>query len=178
MTVTASNATTNIPNTPDDTYVYGNANTTANVINPGDWVVWSGSGVAAAEDAQAYYKVSGAGVALDRNPVLDRAGRTVVNSGLVIQTRGLFLVSASFSGRPLLGVHAYPVTTGSGVNASTGVTGVHATWNTAVPIQISANPTAGSPSGVAQVIASYPASGLAGTGQLLIRLMPPGPAWY
>lgn len=178
MTVTASIATTNVPNTPDDTYVFGNANATTNVINPGDWVVWSGSGVAAAEDAQAWYKVSGAGIALDRNPTVDRAGRTVVNSALIIQTRGLFLVSASFSGRPLLGVHAYPVTTGSAVNVSTGLTGVASTWNTAVPIQISANPTGGTPSGVAQVIASYPGSGLAGTGQLLIRLAPPGPSWY
>lgn len=178
MTVTASIATTNIPNTPDDTYVFGNANATTNIINPGDWVVWSGSGVAAAEDAQAYYKVSGAGIALDRNPAIDRAGRSVVNSALIIQTRGLFLVSASFSGRPLLGVHAYPVTTGSGVQVATGVTGVGSTWNTAAPIQISANPTGGSPSGVAQVIASYPSSGLAGTGQLLIRLAPPGPSWF
>lgn len=178
MTVTASNATTNIPQVEDDVYVYGNANTTGNIINPGDWVVWSGSGIAAAEDAQAYYKVSGAGIALDKNPAYDRAGRLVVNSALIISTRGVFLVSASFSGRPLLGVHAYPVTTGSGVNSPTGVTGVAATWNTATPIQISANPTGGSPSGVAQVIASYPSSGLAGTGQLLIRLFPVGPSWY
>jgi len=178
MTVTASNAVANIPMVEDDVYVYGNANATTNVINPGDWVAWSGSGIMAAEDANAWYKVSGAGIALDKNPTQDRAGRTVVNSALIISTRGLFLVSASFSGRPLLGVHAYPVTTGSGVNASTGVTGVGSTWNTAVPVQISANPTGGTPSGVAQVIASYPTSGLAGTGQLLIRLMPVAPSWY
>lgn len=178
MTVSASIATTNVPNTPDDIYVFGNANATTNIINPGDYVAWSGSGIMATEDANAWYKVSGAGIALDRNPAIDNAGRSVVNSALIIQTRGLFLVSASFSGRPLLGVHAYPVTTGSGVNVATGVTGVASTWNTATPIQISANPTGGSPSGVAQVIASYPSSGLAGTGQLLIRLMPPGPSWY
>jgi hypothetical protein len=178
MTVTASQAIAGIPMVTDDTYVYGNANAAANVINPGDWVIWSGSGVAAAEDAQAYFKVSGAGIALDRNPVLDRAGRTVVNSALMIATRGLYLVSASFSGRPLLGVLAYPVSTGSGVAVSTGVTGVGATWNTAAPVQISANPTGGPSLGVATLVASYPSSGLAGTGQMLIRLRPVGADWY
>lgn len=178
MTVTASNAINSNPMVADDTYVVGNANATTNVINPGDWVVWSGSGIAAAEDAQAYYKVSGAGIAMDRNPAIDRAGRSVVNSALLIATRGQFLVSASFSGKVLNGVHAYPTTTGSGVNVSTGVTGVSPLWNTATPVQISANPTGGTPSGVARVMASYPSSGLAGTGQLLIALLPVGPSWY
>ena len=178
MTVTASNAINSNPMVADDTYVVGNANATANIINPGDWVVWSGSGVAAAEDAQAWYKVSAAGMAMDRNPAIDPAGRPVVNSALLIATRGVYLVSASFSGRPLLGVHAYPVTTGSGVNVATGVTGVSSTWNTAVPLAISANPTGGSPSGVAQVIASYPSSGLGGTGQLLIKLNPLPQSWF
>lgn len=172
MTVSANLAAFNVPMVADDTYVVGNANATTNVINPGDWVVWSGSGVAAAEDAQAYYKASGAGVAMDKNPTTDWAGRTVVNSALLIATKGLFLVSASFSGRPLLGVLAYPVTTGSGVNASTGVTGVAATWNTGNPVAISGGTSVAFVSGVAQVIASYPQSGLAGTGQLLIKVWP------
>jgi len=178
MTVTASNAVVGVPFTPDDTYVFGNANTTGNIINPGDYIAWSGSGVMATEDANAWYKVSGIGIALDRNPAYDRAGRIVVNSAVVIATRGIFMVSASFSGRPLLGVGAYPVTTGSGVNSPTGVTGVAATWNTASPVQISANPTGGTPSAVATVIGSFPSSGVAGTGQLLIRLLPPGPTFY
>lgn len=172
MTVSAGMAAFNTPMVDDDTYVWGNANATTNVINPGDWVVWSGSGIAAAEDAQAYYKASAAGIALDKNPTNDWAGRQVVNSALRIATHGLFQVSASFSGRPLLGVLAYPVTTGSGVNASTGVTGVGATWNTGVPAAVSGGTAVAFVSGVAQVVASYPQSGLAGTGQLLIRLWP------
>lgn len=171
MTVSAKAAVFNTPMVSDDTYVTGNACTTENAINPGDWVVLSGTGIAAAEDAQAYFKSSGLGIALDRNPAYDWAGRAVVNSGLLVATRGVFRVSAAFSGRVLNGVHAYPVTTGSGVNAPTGLTGLAATWQTGVPRQISANPTGAPALGVAQVIASYPELGPAGTGQMdvLIR---------
>lgn len=178
MTVTASGAVFNSPMVANDTYVTGNANATTNVINPGDWVILSGSGIAAAEDAQAYFKVSGLGIALDRNPAYDNAGRAVVNSGLIVATRGIFRVSASFSGEVLNGVLAYPVTTGSAVNAPTGLTGLGATWNTAAPVQISANPTGGPSRGVAQVIASYPELGAAGTGQMDILLRSNLVDWY
>ena len=170
MTVTASAAYYNTPMVSDDLYVVGNANATTNVINPGDWVILSGSGIAAAEDAQAYFKASGLGIAMDRNPAYDNAGRTVVNSALLVATRGIFRVSAAFSGQVLNGVHAYPATTGSAVNAPTGLTGVAATWQTAVPRQISANPTGAPALGVAQVLASYPELGPAGTGQMDILL--------
>lgn len=170
MTVSAQGAISAVPVT-DDMYVVANANATTNIINPGDWVVLSGSGIAAAEDAQAYFKASGLGIALDRNPATDWAGRSIVNSALLIATRGVFRVSASFSGRPLLGVLAYPVTTGSAVNAPTGLTGVASTWNTAAPVSLSGAGATGAPSlGLAQVIASYPQNGLAGTGQLDILL--------
>lgn len=170
MTVTANPAVFNTPMVSDDMYVTGNANATTNIINPGDWVILSGSGIAAAEDAQAYFKVSGLGIALDRNPAYDNAGRSVVNSGLIVATRGIFRVSAAFSGEVLNGVHAYPATTGSAVNAPTGLTGLAATWLTGVPRQISANPTGAPALGVAQVIASYPELGVAGTGQMDILL--------
>jgi hypothetical protein len=169
MTVTAQNAVSALP-VYDDQYVYGNANATTNVINPGDWVVLSGSGIAAAEDAQAWMKASGLGIALAKNPTQDWAGRTVVNSALLVATRGVFRVSAAFSGKVLNGVQAYPASTGSAVNASTGLTGVAATWQTAAPRQVSANPTGVPPLGVAQVLASYPELGLAGTGQMDILL--------
>lgn len=170
MTTTANPAVFNNPMVSDDLYVVGNANATTNIINPGDWVILSGSGIAAAEDAQAYFKVSGLGIAMDRNPAVDWAGRSVVNSALVVTTRGIFRVSAAFSGQVLNGVHAYPATTGSGVNVSTGVTGVAATWLTGVPRSISGNPTGALALGVAQVIASYPTLGPAGTGQMDILL--------
>lgn len=170
MTVTANPAVFNTPMVSDDLYVVGNANATTNIINPGDWVVLSGSGIAAAEDAQAWMKASGLGIALDRNPAYDWAGRSVVNSALVVATRGIFRVSAGFSGKVLNGNLAYPITTGSAVNAPTGLTGVAATWQTAAPRQISANPTGVPSLGVAQVLASYPELGPAGTGQMDILL--------
>lgn len=169
MTVTASNAVSALP-VSDDTFVFGNANSTTNIINPGDWVVLSGSGIAAAEDAQAWMKPSGLGIALDRNPAKDWAGRDVVNSALMVCTHGIFRVSAAFSGQVLNGVLAYPATTGSAVGAPTGLSGVAATWQTAAPRQISANPTGVPSLGVAQVLASYPTLGLAGTGQMDILL--------
>lgn len=169
MTVSAQNAVSAIPIT-DDQYVLGNANATTNIINPGDWVVLSGSGIAAAEDAQAWMKSSGLGIAMTRNPAVDWAGRSVVNSAVIVATRGIFRVSAGFSGKVLNGVQAYPMTTGSAVNAPTGLTGVAATWQTAIPRQVSANPTGVPPLGVAQVLASYPELGLGGTGQMDILL--------
>jgi len=170
MTVSATVASYGTPQVPDDLYVVGNANTTTNVINPGDWVIFSGSGIAAAEDAQAYFKASGLGIAMDRNPAYDNAGRTVVNSALLVSTRGIFRVSAAFSGQVLNGVLAYPASTGSAVNGVSGITGVAATWQTAAPVRISANPTGAPSLGVAQVIASYPTLGPAGTGQMDILL--------
>jgi hypothetical protein len=169
MTVSAANAIYGIP-VADDQYVVGNSNATTNIINPGDWVVLSGSGIAAAEDAQAWMKASGLGIAMDRNPATDNAGRSVVNSALLVATRGQFRVSASFSGKVLVGNLAYPVTTGSAVNGASGVTDVAATWNTAAPRSISANPTGVPSLGLAQVIASYPELGAAGTGQMDILL--------
>lgn len=177
MTVSAANAVFNTP-MRDDQYVVGNANATTNVINPGDWVILSGSGIAAAEDAQAYFKASGLGVAMDRNPATDNAGRSVVNSALLVATRGQFRVSAAFSGKVLNGVLAYPASTGSAINASTGLTGVAATWQTAAPVRISANPTGAPSLGLAQVIASYPELGPAGTGQMDILLRSNLPDYY
>ena len=49
MTVTAKNAISGLP-VIDDWIVAGNANATTNTINPGDWIVLSGSGIAAADD--------------------------------------------------------------------------------------------------------------------------------
>lgn len=177
MTVSAQQAALAAP-VSDDLYVVGNANATTNVINPGDWVVLSGSGIAAAEDAQAWMKASGLGIAMDKNPAYDWAGRAVVNSALLVCTRGQFRVSAGFSGKVLNGVLAYPITTGSGVQSPTGLTGVASTWQTAAPVRISANPTGAPSLGVAQVLASYPELGPAGTGQMDILLRSTLPDYY
>lgn len=165
MTVTANGAVSAIPAVDDSLYIYGNASGTGLVINPGDYVVFSGAYVIAATGL----KQSGAGIAMDRNPAYDWAGRQVINSALLIATRGLFRVSASFSGQPLFGLVCQMAATGSAVNSPSGVTGVGATWNTGTPVSVSGGTAAAPVSGYAQVINWYN-SGPAGTGQMDIRL--------
>jgi hypothetical protein len=144
-------------------------------VNPGDWVSFSGQYGIATHDGVAYFKASGVGVALDRNPAYDWAGNQVVNSALLVATRGIFQVSANFSGVPNLGVLAFPDMTGSAVNAPSGVTGLGAIWNTGVPVSVSGATAAAPVKGVAQVIGSngpYP------TGQLSIRVFPRNADYY
>lgn len=178
MSVTAQVAGSGLPAVNDDRYVTVNAGTTANVVNPGDFVAYSGQAAVSVSDDVAYWKASGIGVALDRNPAYDPAGRQVVNSALLVATRGIFRVSAGFSGRVNLGVLAFPDTTGSAVNAPSGVTGVGAVWGTANPSTVSGGTAANAGKGVAQVIGSYPELGAAGTGQLDIRLWPRNGDFY
>jgi hypothetical protein len=160
----------------DDLYFTANPINT-NPINPGDWVAFSGTGVLACSTALAYWKASGAGYAVDRNPAVDHLGNSVVNSGLIIATHGILRVSAAFSGAPLLGVLAGPDTTGSGVNAATGLTGLGALWETASPVTVSGGTGAAPVPAVAQVIGWYD-SGPAGTGQLDIRIWPRNADYY
>lgn len=170
MTVTAKQAVPSIPVYSDDLYIVGNASGTALPINPGDYVAFSGNYIAAVEDAQAYWKASGVGIALDANPAYDVFGRQIVNTALVVATRGVFRVTAAFSGQVLLGNIAFPATTGSAVNAPSGVTGVGATWGTAAPAAVSGGTAANAGKGVAQVVAWYGANAVAGTGQMDVRL--------
>lgn len=166
MTVTAPDALSGIPVVDSNQYITVNAAATANVINPGDWVIWAGTGSAIAASANyAAGKASGIGIALDRNPARDWAGREVVNSALVVARHGLFRVSASFSGNPARGTLAAPTNTGSGVNAASGQTGVGATWNTATPVSVSGGTAAAPVFGVG-VVYNWFNSGPGGTGQL------------
>lgn len=177
MTVSAQNAVSGIP-VRDSQYITVHPSGTALVVNPGDYIIYSGNFVIATAFAGAAAKASGLGIAMDRNPAFDWAGRQVVNSALLVATHGVFRVSGGASGALLLGVVAYPNATGSGVNAASGVTGMAATWQTAAPTNISANPTGAPNLGVAQVIACFPALGAAGTGQWDIRLWPRNADYY
>jgi len=161
------------------------ASGTAHEINPGDYVSWSGNYIIATHTGVASWKASGVGIACTRNPARDWAGRLVINSAVIVATRGVFRVSANFSGKPLYGVLAGPTTTGSGVNAASGVTGIGSIWNTATPVacsslaasgRASANPDPPVP-GVAQVVGWYN-SGPAGTGQMDIWLWPRNADYY
>jgi hypothetical protein len=168
MAVTAQNALSAIL-VRDDLYVTVNVSGTGQEVNPGDYVAFSGQYAIAVNTGVAYWKASGVGIALDRNPVYDWAGRPVTNSALLVATRGIFRVSANFSGQPNLGVLAAPSTTGSGVNAPSGVTGVGAAWNTALPVSVSGGTAVAPVAGVAQVV-GWTNTGPAGTGQLDLRL--------
>lgn len=141
-------------------------------INVGDWVAYSGQFVVATNSGHtAYWKHSGAGVAIQANRVYDPAGRVILNSSLQILVEGLIWVTASFSGQPANGIGAYPDATGSGVAAPTGASGIGATWNTAqVRFGSALSGTAnGQQAPVATVVASRNFSN-GGTGELLIRL--------
>jgi hypothetical protein len=146
-------------------------------VSVGDWLAYSGQFVVATNSGHtAYWKNSGAGVALESNPMFDQFGNSVLNSGGKILVEGVLRVSANFSGVPTLGIGAYPDATGSGVAAATGLTGLGATWQTGAVVNHSALSGTASPQAapVATVIGSYNHSN-AGTGELDIRLVALGP---
>lgn len=169
MSVTAISGVPGVPYRSDVTILTASATGT---INVGDWLCYSGQFVIAqysgAAPGTAYWKASGAGVALESNPMIDIAGRNVLNSAMKYLTEGMLRVSAAFSGEPGLGLGVYPVSTGSGVNAATGLTGVGATWQTAQPV-VASGATAGRAAPVATVVGSLNFSN-GGTGQLDIVL--------
>lgn len=170
---TTISAVANIPYQDDIRYAQASATGT---INPGDWLAYSGQFVLAqfsgANPGTAYWKTSGAGVAVDSNPVYDQFGNSVLNSAMRILVEGTLWVTGAASGIMPLGLGAYPVSTGSGVGAPTGKTGVGATWQTAQVINGSAySGTANAQRApVATVIGSRNFSN-AGTGEWLVRLM-------
>ena len=173
MAVSGVTATYGIPLSFDISIV--TASGTGN-INPGDWLMYSGQQALAGYSglaSTAYFKASGAGVALEPNPVYDPAGRSILNSALKILVMGNIMVSANFSGRPALGLGAYPDASGSGVGAPTGLTGLGATWQTAVVLDHSALSGTATPraAAVATVIGAQNFSN-AGTGELWLRLFP------
>lgn len=167
---TPISAVPNLPYQDDIRYTQASATGT---INPGDWLLYSGQFVMATNSGHsAMWKASGAGVALDSNPMYDQFGNSVFNSAMRVLVEGTMWVTAAFSGQPTLGLGAYPVSTGSGVAAPTGRSGIGATWQTAAPSFGSAMAGTASPrqAPVATVIGSRNFSN-GGTGELLIRLM-------
>jgi len=153
------------------------ASGTAHEINPGDYVSWSGNYIIATHTGVASWKASGVGIACTRNPARDWAGRLVINSAVIVATRGTFAVSAAFSGKPLFGVLAGPIMTGSGVMAASGVTGLGSTWNTAAPVAVSGG-TAAAPVPAVATVFEWADTGPAGTGQLGIWLWPRNADYY
>jgi hypothetical protein len=170
--VAASFAT---PSTYDITIGTG---TPSGVINVGDWLVYSGQYIAPTyAGGLAYWKASGAGVALESNSAYDWAGRLVANTALRFVREGVIRVSGAASGTVNLGLGAYPVSTGSGVAAPTGNTGVGATWQTGVKLPVSGGTGAGG-SGVGYVVGVDMTKANAGTGQWDVLIVPPRPDYY
>jgi len=167
MAVAAQGAQSGIPAlVGDGQYVAVNASGTALEVNPGDYVAWSGQYAIAVNTGIASWKASGIGIALDRNPAYDWAGRKIVNTALMVARRGTFVFSANFSGIPAMGTVLNPSTTGSAVGAPSGVTGVRSKWNTAAPVSVSGATAAAPVGGVAQVV-GWLGNAVAGTGQLV-----------
>lgn len=175
---TAASAILGVPAAWDYQFATGSASGT---INPGDWLAYSGQGVVATNAGHtAYWRASGAGVAMQANPLIDMAGRSISNTALLFARAGVFRFTAAFSGAIPLGNGAYPVSTGSAVGAPTGLTGVGATWQTGVKLAISGVGSAGSGvggSGVGYVV-GYSNSANAGTGELDILIMPTRPDYF
>jgi len=170
MSVTGISATYALPYKADISIITAQATGT---INAGDWVFYSGHRVLAGYAglaSTAYDRASGAGVALESNPVYDQAGRTAINTGLKILVQGIMRVSGAQSGSATLGLLAYPVSTGSGLAAPTGATGLAATWTAVAPVAISSNPTGQIAPARAKIIGVNMAGGQ--TAQLDILLAP------
>lgn len=175
MAISGIPATPNVPFREDIIIGTGYPSGTVNV---GDWVVYSGSAIAATyAGGLAYWKASGAGIAIENNSAYDQAGRLVINTGLKFIRQGIIRASAAFSGSPALGLGAYPVATGSAVGAPTGLTGVGATWQTGVKNTVSGGTGAGG-SGVALVVGWDGTRAVAGTGQLDLLIVPARPDYY
>lgn len=167
---TIPSAVPNIPSQDDIRYAQASATGT---INPGDWLLYTGQFVMATNSGHsASWKTSGAGVAIDSNPVYDQFGNSVLNSAMRILVEGTLWVTGAASGVQPLGRGVYPVSTGSGVGAPTGKTGVGATWQTAQVVWGSALSGTASPQAapVATLIGGRNFSN-GGTGEWLIRLM-------
>lgn len=99
----------------------------------GDYLLWSGKSVIAggtADPAAAYFPLSGIGIALENNPLVDAFGSASSNGKMPVGTHrgGVFRVSA-VTGNYSAGQLCFPVMTGSGIVGQTGRTGQAAMWS-------------------------------------------------
>lgn len=174
MSVTAQSAAINTPMSYEIQFGIASA---SGVISVGDYLAFSGNAVFATNVGHtAYWKASGAGIALESNPQYDMMGRIVTASALRYLREGTYRASASFSGQPALGNGVVPAATGSAVGAPTGLTGVGSTWNTAAKQTVSGGTGVGG-SGIGVVI-NWINSGPAGTGQIEFYMPAPRPDYY
>lgn len=167
-----------IYNTPQTFDIEIGTGSASGLINVGDWLAYSGQAVIPTyAGGAAYWKASGAGVALESNSAYDWAGRQVAATALRFVRQGVIRVSGAASGIVNLGLGVYPVSTGSAVNSPTGNTGVGATWQTGVKLPVSGGTGAGG-SGVGYVVGVDMTKANAGTGQWDVLIVPSRPDYY
>lgn len=175
-------STYDTPSHNDIFYATGRA--TGNV-NIGDFLIYSGhwvipTAMATNGSNAAAVKASAFGLSLGANPVYDSQGVAKQNTGLLGLRQGRYMASsyynASASGDINLGVALYPATTGSGVNAPTGLTGVGAQWATADRKPVSG--TAAPAQGIATLIGIRAFGTGSGKTQLEVLLAPARPDYY
>lgn len=103
-----------------------------NTATIGDWLAFSGKQVIAASTADAYFRISGIGIALQQHPQWIN-GSAVINTGLRVGVNGIFRVSA-VTGAYSAGDFAFPVQVGSGIVGQTGRTGKSTLWSASAVI--------------------------------------------
>lgn len=170
MSVTAVSAVPDLLFKSDISIITAQATGT---VNAGDWLSYSGHRVFASNSGfSAWWKASGAGVALESSPIYDQAGRTAINTAMKILVQGILRVSGGTSGSAQLGLPVFPIATGSGVAAPTGLTGLGAVWSAIEPIYTSGATALASQSPVGKIIGVHMAGGQ--TAQYDVLLAPVG----
>ncbi len=168
----------------DPGVVYVNMGSTNNTAHVGDWLIFSGGQVVAADTATAYFQRSGIGIALDSNPKWTNFGSAYHLSAMPVGVAGIFRVSGvtGAAGGYSAGNFVFPVQIGSGQVGQTGRTGQSCLWSATAILPfttrfISAagagggSAWSGAPnSAVGQIMRIHQANGA--TGQWDIRIFP------
>ena len=152
-------------------------------INVGDWLEYAGALVFASSGFGPANKASGAGIALESNPQYDSYGNVVTASALKYGVAGIYRVSgASGAAAWTLGQPVWASSTGSGVAAPTGVTGIGALWAQAVKVSLNTANQAGTAAQIAFATGHAIVVGFTAvahnSAELDILLMPARPDYY
>ena len=151
---------------------------TANTAEVGDWLGFSGKQCISMTTANAYFRASGVGIALDQNPKWTNAGSAYYLTAMPVgRAGGVYRVSGVTGAAYSAGDYVFPVQAGSGQVGQTGRTGKAALWSaTAIlPFLITAlgaswNSASGVPNSAVGRILRVVAAG--GTGQWDIEIFP------
>ena len=112
----------------DPGVVYVDMGGTDYTAHIGDWLVFSGKKVVAADTATAYFQRSGIGIALDQNPKWTNQGSAYYLTAMPVGKAGVFRVSG-VTGNYSAGQFVFPVIKGSGQVGQTGRTGQACVWS-------------------------------------------------